>query len=90
MFQAIESLKPKRRSLGLLPAIGYPLFAHWSALRERHPMSGGVGPVKLDHVSDYLALRRNRYGFDLLPLPQSLELSETDAQFNRMGLHVSA
>jgi radical SAM superfamily enzyme YgiQ (UPF0313 family) len=90
MFEAIESLKPRRRSLGLLPAIGYPLFAHWSALRERHPMSGGVGHVKLDHVSDYLPLRRRRYGFDLLPLPQSLELSEADAQFNRMGLHVSA
>jgi radical SAM family protein len=90
LFEAIESLKPRRRSLGLLPAIGYPLFAHWSALRERHPMSGGVGHVKRDQVSDYLSLRRRRYGFDLLPLPQSLELSAADAQFNRMGLHVSA
>ena len=90
MFQAVESLKPKRRSLGLLPGIGYPLFAHWSALRERHPMSGGVGHVKLDHVTDYLALRRSRYGFDLLPLPHSLELSQADAQFNRLGVHVSA
>ena len=89
MFQAVESLKPKRRSLGLLPGIGYPLFAHWSALRERHPMSGGVGHVKLDHVTDYLALRRSRYGFDLLPLPHSLE-SQADAQFNRLGVHVSA
>jgi hypothetical protein len=90
MFESIESLKPRRRSLGLLPAIGYPLFAHFSALRERHPMSGGVGQVKYDQVSDYIALRRRRYGFDLLPLPQSLELSEADAQFNRMGLHISA
>jgi hypothetical protein len=35
-----------------------------------------------DDKDDYIHLRRKRFGFDLVPLPQSLQLSAEDAAIN--------
>jgi hypothetical protein len=43
-----------------------------AAFKQTHPMSGGVGRILNDRVQDYQKLRRERFGFDLLPLPLSL------------------
>jgi hypothetical protein len=45
--------------------------------------AGGVGRRRLDHVDDYLPLRRETYGFDLAPLPRNLALSVHDEELNR-------
>jgi len=46
---------------------------HWiSALRGQHPMSGGLGRVARDRAADYQALRRETFGVNLVPLPDSL------------------
>jgi len=82
----LDGLKPRKIPAGLIPSFGLPLFVRYSVWKGVHPMSGGVGPVQTDHVSQYAGLRRRRYGYDLLPLPASLELSATDAAFNRMGV----
>jgi len=48
-----------------------------------HPMNGGSGRVQLDAVSDYIHLRREYFGVDLLPLPHGLHLSPSDEALNR-------
>lgn len=53
-------------------------FIRYCAWRRTHPMSGGVMRVRLDGVSEYLDLRKRLYGFDLVPLPQSLKLPSTE------------
>lgn len=58
-------------------------FARYSAFRGVHPFSGGVGRVRLDHVSQHLDLRERTYGYRLFPLPLNLELSEADQALNR-------
>ncbi len=35
-------------------------------------MAGGLGRVSLDHVNDYLPLRRSTFDIELAPLPRSL------------------
>jgi radical SAM superfamily enzyme YgiQ (UPF0313 family) len=80
----IDLLRPKKISPGGWTTV-VPIFMRLSAWKGIHPMSGGVGHVYRDHVSDYAALRRSQYGFDLAPLPRSLELSAADAAFNRTG-----
>jgi len=62
--------------------LGHPLFSRFSASRNTHPMSGGVGRVNRDSVEDYRELRRQRFGIDRVPLPRSLGLSEADAKLN--------
>ena len=59
----------------------YTLFNRWSALKGKHPMSGGIFPKKLDKAGDYAELRKKTFGYELFPLPKSLELSEVDKQF---------
>jgi hypothetical protein len=61
------------------------LFSRYAAFRKMHPMSGGIGRVFLDHVDDYRKLRMNRFGFDLVPLPKSLQLSEEELVLNAVG-----
>jgi hypothetical protein len=46
-------------------------------------MSGGVWRVRRDGVKDYLPLRREAFGFELAPLPRSLQLSPAEARLNR-------
>jgi hypothetical protein len=53
-------------------------FTRYAAWKQVHPMSGGVGRVRLDGMKDYLSLRKRTFGLELAPLPKSLQLSETD------------
>jgi hypothetical protein len=46
-------------------------------------LSAGVRRRTLDRVEDYLPLRRRTFGFELAPLPDSLELSAHDQEINR-------
>lgn len=59
------------------------VFNRYAVWRGRHPMEGGWYKVKLDKVSEYLDLRWQRYGYEYIPLPKSLELSQRDAALNR-------
>jgi len=65
----------KRRSPNILLKIAtaaYSLLSRVAAAQRLHPMAGGMHRVTLDHVDDYIDLRRRLYGFDLAPLPRSL------------------
>jgi hypothetical protein len=62
--------------------VAMALFSRYCAWRWTHPMSGGVGRVRLDCADDFLPLRKGTFGFDLAPLPRSLELSAADARLN--------
>jgi len=56
------------------------LFSRYCAWRRTHPMSGGIKRVRLDGNRDFLALRTQAYGFELAPLPQSLQLPATEGK----------
>ncbi|OGE94884.1 MAG: hypothetical protein A3B10_03800 [Candidatus Doudnabacteria bacterium RIFCSPLOWO2_01_FULL_44_21] len=66
-------------------AISNARFSLTTVARGEHPMSGGINRVKLDHVSEYLPLRREFYGFEHFPLPQNLRLSAKDTQLNELA-----
>jgi hypothetical protein len=67
------------------------MFNRYCAWRRTHPMSGGVMPVRRDRVDDYLSLRKNTFGFELVPLPRSLQLSAAGSLGNRViNPHVRA
>jgi hypothetical protein len=59
-------------------------FNRYCAWKGMHPMSGGIGRVRLDRAADYAVLRRQRFDIDLAPLPESRRL---DAE-NRAALRV--
>jgi Radical SAM superfamily len=61
-------------------SVAMSLFTRYSAWRRTHPMSGGVLRVRRDGVSDYIRFRRETFGFELAPLPQSLRLSAADSR----------
>lgn len=61
----------------------FPIFYRYAAWRQRHPMEGGLGKVRRDHVSEYLDLRKKLFGYEHVPLPRSLQLSPTDQGLNR-------
>jgi len=63
--------------------LGLPLFCRFEAMRRTHPMSGGLSRVRVDSLSDYRDLRKKRFGFEQVPLPQSLALSKSDLELNR-------
>ncbi|HVN27202.1 MAG TPA: radical SAM protein [Candidatus Binataceae bacterium] len=68
----------KRRSPNILLKIAtaaYSFLSRIAAAQRVHPMAGGIHRVRLDGASDYRALRRERYGFDLAALPRSLSSS---------------
>jgi radical SAM superfamily enzyme YgiQ (UPF0313 family) len=68
---------------GVTPYLGHPLFSRFAAAKQMHPMSGGFRRVYLDSISDYREHRRRQFGFDQVPLPHSLQLSNADADLNR-------
>jgi MoaA/NifB/PqqE/SkfB family radical SAM enzyme len=53
---------------------GLSLSSWLCAKRRLHPMSGGVGKLKVDRAEDYIRLRQKHFGFDYVPLPLSLQL----------------
>jgi hypothetical protein len=85
LSSSIDAFKPKAISPGIFRTIAIPVFTRLFAWRKMHPMSGGVGRVHRDTVTDYRALRRKHFGYDLVPLPKSLELSAADARLNQLG-----
>ncbi len=52
------------------------------AKQGMHPMSGGTGKVKVDHMDDYIKFRRKEFGIELAPLPNNLELSTANKPFD--------
>jgi radical SAM superfamily enzyme YgiQ (UPF0313 family) len=64
------------------------VFVRYCAWRRAHPMSGGVMRVRLDRASDFLSLRRRTFGFDLAPLPQSLQLPAAEGLPNQVVAQV--
>jgi radical SAM superfamily enzyme YgiQ (UPF0313 family) len=58
--------------------MAFSLFSRYCAWRQMHPMSGGVRRVRRDGVKDFISLRKETFGFELTPLPQSLQLSAAD------------
>ena len=60
------------------------LFVRHCAWRQTHPMSGGVMRVRLDGVDDFLSLRKRTFGFELAPLPRSLQLPAAELQTNQV------
>ena len=59
------------------------LFSRYCARRQMHPMSGGVRRARRDGVNDFIALRKETFGFELAPLPRSLQLSAAETRLNR-------
>ncbi|HLV01413.1 MAG TPA: radical SAM protein [Acidobacteriota bacterium] len=75
-FYSLKELPAKNR-LGCFPddrlgGLPSALFARLCAWRRMHPMSGGIGRLRKDHVRDFLDLRRKTFDFSLAPLPESL------------------
>jgi hypothetical protein len=73
-------LKQMRTSVG---NIAMSLFSRYCAWRRVHPMSGGVMRVRRDGVQDYISLRRQAFGLELTPLPQSLPAPPAETLRNR-------
>jgi hypothetical protein len=76
-----EAMRFRRRgALGRSTAnVAMSLFTRLCARRRTHPMSGGVQRVRLDRVNDFLPLRRQTFGFELAPLPRSLQLPAAES-----------
>jgi hypothetical protein len=80
---AIQRYRPYKSGGGFVPYFAHPAFTRLAAWKRLHPMSGGVGRVRIDSAIDYRELRKKQYGMELIPLPKSLELSKADADLNR-------
>lgn len=65
-----------RRSAG---SMAMSLFSRFCAWRRTHPMSGGVMRVVCDRAADFTAWRKDTFGFELAPLPRSLQLSAAES-----------
>jgi radical SAM superfamily enzyme YgiQ (UPF0313 family) len=63
--------RPLARSAG---NVAMSLFTRYCAWRRTHPMSGGIRRVRLDRAQDFLSRRKETYGFELAPLPLSIQL----------------
>jgi radical SAM family protein len=69
----------------LLSVTGYTLMSRLGAVRRRHPMAGGIFPMRRDRVDDYLPLRRRTFGLELASLPRNLALAAADEEINRQA-----
>ena len=89
----LKHLGPRRNRVmeELAGIAAMSLFNQYCAWRQTHPMSGGVMRVRRDRVDDYLALRKEVFGFELVPLPRNLQLSAAETLLNRViNPHVPA
>jgi radical SAM superfamily enzyme YgiQ (UPF0313 family) len=73
MAGSLRSWRPWPLCIGF----GLPVVSWISAKRELHPMSGGIGKVRVDKADQYIPLRKQLFGFDYTPLPSSLPLPES-------------
>lgn len=58
------------------PILSYAAYVRFTMMCKRQPMTGGIASVKLDHVRDYMSLRKSTFGFEYAPLPQRLRPPE--------------
>ena len=65
-----------KRSAG---SMAMSLFTRFCAWRRAHPMSGGIMRVLRDSAHDFIAWRKETFGFELAPLPQSLQLPSAES-----------
>ncbi len=72
----LSRVKLMKASIG---NIAISLFNRYCAWQRVHPMSGGVLSVRRDHMRDYISLRREAYGFELAPLPQSITVQPEES-----------
>jgi len=61
------------------------VFNYLSAKERQHPNAGGLRRTKVDTVDEYIGYRIRQYGFEWVPLPDSLSLSATDEALNRQA-----
>ena len=81
--QRLRRAKGRQSAAETAGILGVTLFNRYCAWRGMHPMSGGVKRIFRDRVRDLLELRRRTFGFELVPLPQSLPLPAEEARLNR-------
>lgn len=67
----------------LFSIAGYAAQARLAAGAGTHPMAGGLHRVRRDRATDYVELRRRKFGYEQVPLPRSLALSAGDQRLNR-------
>lgn len=58
-------------------------FNYLTAKQRMHPNAGGLRKTAVDTAEQYLDYRVRQYGYDIVPLPDSLTLSPADEAFNR-------
>ena len=95
LLQNLRDLKSnEHRRGGLLRGIfrtfAMTAFNRYSAWNGIHPMSGGMGRVRLDGAADYARLRRSAYDLDLVPLPNSLHLSAQEDHLQTLSSYRTA
>jgi len=73
LAHSLASRYAARRGLRVFRALGEPSLEFSAGIRRR----------TIDHVDRYIESRRQRYGFELAPLPANLELSKHDQTINR-------
>ena len=68
------------------------LFNRYCAWRRTHPMSGGISRIAYGRrCKDYIADgERRTFGFELAPLPRSLQLPAAESQRNQVVASVAA
>jgi hypothetical protein len=67
--------------------IGVSLFNRFCAWRQMHPMSGGIHRVRRGDAREFLELRERTFGFELAPLPRSLQLPVVETQRHHALAH---
>lgn len=58
-------------------------FNYLTAKQRMHPNAGGLRKTRVDTADDYMRYRVQRYGYELVPMPDSLALSPKDEAQNR-------
>ena len=61
-------------------SVAMSLFSRFCAWRRTHPMSGGIMRIVRDRAADFIAWRKETFGFELAPLPPSLQLPAAESQ----------
>jgi hypothetical protein len=74
----------RRLSAQCAGSMAMSMFTRYCAWRRTHPMSGGIARILRDSVADYIAWRKQTFGFELAPLPQSLQVPAAEIQPNRV------
>ncbi len=59
------------------------VFNYLTAKQRVHPNAGGLKKTTVDTVDQYIDYRIRQYDYELVPLPDSLALSEADEATNR-------